>query len=222
MALCITDNWGNKNRFFSIRNITKDINASVPSEADRRRFVVTPWDLDTSLGGHYNGDCYDGNYTFFPLTTIFNNAPYPYGPILSDEEYMAILKQRWVEGRQGAFSPSSIHQKLEHYRDLFILSGAWKRMTNHYEGKKSSHRPKYVLDLNHEIDCIEKWYEGRFLELDEFFGITDGVDGIGTLYNSQKPTVKDQSPFFNLNGQKKHKGGKKGILVTQGKKYLLK
>lgn len=56
MALSIADNWGNKNRFLSVRNITKDINDPDAKEADRRRFVMTPWDLDTSLGGHYEGE----------------------------------------------------------------------------------------------------------------------------------------------------------------------
>ena len=55
MAFSISDNWGNKNHFFSVRNITKDIDDVEPTEAARRKFVITPWDLDTSLGGSYNG-----------------------------------------------------------------------------------------------------------------------------------------------------------------------
>lgn len=222
MALSISDNWGNKNRFFSIRNIHKDINATDLTEANRRRFVVTPWDLDTSLGGHYNGEYYDGKYSYFPLTNIFNNAPYPYGPICADEEYRAILKQRWIEGRQGAFSPSSIHQKLEYYRDLFVRSGAWKRMVEHFEGKKASQRPKYVIDLTREIECIEEWYDNRFLEMDAYFGITDSADCIDTVNSSQQPTANDPSSIFNLSGRKIHNGQKKGIYVAKGRKYLVK
>ena len=220
MALSISDNWGNKNRYFSIRNINKDIYSTDPTEADRRRFVVTPWDLDTSFGGHYEGECYDGKYTYFPLSTIFNNAPYPYGPICADEEYLAILKQRWIEGRQGAFSPSSIHRKLEHYRDLFVRSGAWQRMTDYFEKQKS--RPLYVLDLNREIEYIKEWYDNRFLELDEYFGITDGADGLGAVRNNRQPAANGQSPVFNLSGQEIPNGQQKGIYVAEGRKYLVK
>ena len=91
MALSIIDNWGNKNHFFSVRNITKDIDDADPTEADRRRFVITPWDLDTSLGGAYDGSCYDGTYTDWPLEVTFNTSPYPFYAITHDEEYNAIL-----------------------------------------------------------------------------------------------------------------------------------
>ena len=36
MAFSISDNWGNKNHFFSVRNITKDIDDVEPTEAARR------------------------------------------------------------------------------------------------------------------------------------------------------------------------------------------
>ena len=55
MALSISDNWGNKNHFLSVRNITKNIDDRDPSEAARRKFVLTPWDMDTSLGGSFDG-----------------------------------------------------------------------------------------------------------------------------------------------------------------------
>ena len=171
MALSIGDNWSNKNRFLSIRNITKDIDDADPTEADRRRFVITPWDLDTSLGGSYNGSFYDGTYSDWAPEDIAKNSPYPISPISSDEEYNAILKQRWIEGRLGAFSVNSVCTKLEGYRDLFIQSGAWQRMVEHFNAQQ--YRPEYVNDLEREIEYIEEWYKDRFRQMDTYFGIEE-------------------------------------------------
>ena len=89
MALSIGDNWGNKNHYLSVRNITKNIDDDNPTEADRRRFVITPWDLDTSLGGNYDGSYYDGNYSNWEPKDITKNCPYPISPISGTEEYKA-------------------------------------------------------------------------------------------------------------------------------------
>ena len=223
MALCISDNWGNKNRFLSIRNINKDINDSDPADSERRKFVVTPWDLDTSFGGHYEGKYYDGNYTEWPVNAIFNNTAYPYGFIYGDEEYLAILRQRWIEGREGAFSPSSINKKLELYRDLFLNSGAWQRMTDHFEAQKS--RPMYVLDLTREIDFIEKWYANRFREMDAYFGIkeSDTEDGITVSEELRvKSEESQQSAIYDLSGRRISNGLKKGFYIINNNKVAVK
>ena len=212
MALAIADNWGNKNRYLSVRNITKSVTDPDPIEADRRRFVMTPWDLDTSLGGRYDGANYNGNYTQWLIKDIFKNCPYPIGPVCNDAEYLAIIKQRWIEGRQGAFSPSSVNEKLERYRDLFLQSGAWQRMTEYFEGQKS--RPEYVLDLRQEIALVEQWYENRFLEMDAYFGITDGMDGMASMpLRSSNNTL-----WYTLDGRPiTGRPTQKGLYIYNGK-----
>jgi hypothetical protein len=170
MALSISDNWGNKNHYLSVRNITKDINDPDTTEANRRRFVLTPWDLDTSFGGAYDGSCYGGNYSDWPVSAASSNAPYPISPIVGDLTYQAILRDRWLVARAGAFSIDSINAKMERYRDLFIQSGAWQRMTDYFEARSA--KPKYVLDLAEEIALIEAWYADRFSEMDRYFNVT--------------------------------------------------
>ena len=183
MALSIADNWGNKNKFLSVRNIQKDIDDSDSTESNRRRFVITPWDLDTDLGGYYNGDYYGGNYSDWKVTEAVNNGgPYPFPYLGGDAEYNALLKQKWIEGRKGAFSCRSVFLKLEKYRDLFVNSGAWMRMTDYFETQKN--RPCYVLDLNSEIESIKVWYKARFKEMDKYFGvnaIAEDVNADGTV-----------------------------------------
>ncbi len=193
MALSIGDNWGNKNHYLSVRNITKDIDDPLPTEADRRRFVLIPWDLDTSLGGKFDGGYYDGNYSAWAVKNISSNALYPISAVIGDAEYKEILKKRWIEGRKGAFSIESVKAKLEKYRDLFIESGAWQRMVTYFDDQKS--RPKYVNDLTREIRLVEEWYEARFHEMDAYFGIEDGVNMI------MMPDYKEKA-IYDLFGRK--------------------
>ncbi|MBR4644301.1 MAG: CotH kinase family protein [Bacteroidaceae bacterium] len=223
MALCIADNWGNKNKFFSVRNITKNIDDPDPTEASRRRFVMTPWDLDTSLGGSYDGSYYDGNYTVWPITDVAKNPPYPISYVNDDAEYKTILKQRWIEGRQGAFSINSVFGKLEKYRDLFIKSGAWKRMTDYFEGQKS--KPKYILDLTHEIFLIEQWYVNRFLEMDDYFGIPRSpelIDNIESIQSNQQSIDNSQSFIYDIYGRRVSPQLKKGIYIINDRKVAVR
>ena len=196
MALSITDNWGNKNRFFSIRNINKDINDADPNESDRRRFVVTPWDLDTSFGGSFNGACYGGNYVEWPVDVLAINAPYPNSELQVDPDYLNLLKSRWITARSGAFSPTSVRERLETYCDLFIKSGAWKRMVNHFDSQNV--KSMYVNDLTEEIEYIMTWYVNRFQEMDIFFGITD-EDGVDRL--APNPS-RNGGEIYDLSGRK--------------------
>ena len=225
MALCIADNWGNKNRYLSIRNITKDINDVSQDEADRRKFVVTPWDLDTSFGGHYEGAFYDGSYNDWKVADAVNNGPYPFPFLQGDAEYQAILKQRWTEGRKGAFSPASVFSKLECYRDLFLGSGAWQRMTDYFDAQK--YRPKYVTDLGREISCLEEWYADRFRQMDAYFGIDESETEDFILIQNSRFKIQNWEGAYDLSGRKINSQLspvnchlKKGIYIVNGKKVI--
>ena len=52
---------------------------------------------------------------------------------------------------------------------MFIQSGAWARMVEHYDAQR--YKPKYVNDLTREINFIEEWYKDRFQQMDAYFGI---------------------------------------------------
>ena len=212
MALAIADNWGNKNHYFSIRNINKDINAADPDDANRRRIVVTPWDLDTSLGGNYMGLCYDGNYEEFPLDIFKKNAPYPFVYLIGDREFQTLLKSRWIQGRQGAFSINSVVRKLRKYRELFLKSGAWQRMIDRFGFQKNG--PMLVSDLTKETHLIEQWYANRFHEMDAYFGITDDIENITAETYSN-------TSAYNLSGQMVS-GRTKGTIIKNHKKYFVR
>ena len=163
------------------------------------------------MGGDYLGSKYGGNYTVWPVENVAKNAFYPISAIHGDSEYQDILKRRWQEGRKGAFSTTSINQKLEAYRDLFLKSGAWQRMIDRFG--VTSTGPMLVADLAKEIDLIERWYENRFREMDAYFGISDDI---------QDMTADEQNnSVYNLSGTVTS-SHTKGIIIKNHQKYFVK
>lgn len=210
MAFAIADNWGNKNHYFSIRNIQKDIDDADPTEAARRKCVVSPWDLDCALGGKYNGSAYDGNdYTdWAPQDVVKNGGFYPFSICQGETEYKELLKKRWAELRAGAFSKENINRRLEAYRDLFINSGAWQRMTEHYNAAKE--KPMYVDDLAKEIGLIENWYSQQFDKMDAYFG-TSGICNATTVDSKRNEAI------YSIEGIRLDKAPEKGLYIQGGK-----
>lgn len=169
-ALGIKDNWGNKNRFLSIRNINKDINAPEADDADRRRFTITPWDLDAAFGG------YEGKYSEFTLEMTMKNGTYPFSQCMGDSEYKELLRKAWVRGRTGALAVENVRRHLYTYRDLLLSSGAWQRMNDAFNERNS--KPCHAGDLASEVENAVAWYERSFHGLDTYFGITEGINRI--------------------------------------------
>lgn len=214
MAFGIADNWGNKNHYFSIRNIQKDIDDSDPTEAARRKCIVSPWDLDCALGGKYNGSAYNGNdYTnWSPQDVVKNGGCYPFAVCQAETEYNDLLKKRWEELRVGAFSKENINKRLEAYRDLFLNSGAWQRMTEHFNAQ--SEKPMYVDDLAKEITYIEEWYSQQYDKMDAYFNISAGITT--TTVNTER-----NNAIYSIEGIKLNKAPEKGIYI-QGGKLIMK
>lgn len=211
MALAIEDNWGNKNHYFSIRNMQKDIDDADPTEAARRKTFVSPWDLDTSLDGKYNGSAFGGNgYTDWkPADIVKSGGFYPFSVCQGQAEYGELLKKRWTQLRATAFSKESVNARLERYRDLFINSGAWQRMTEHFDSQK--YKPCYVEDLAQEIKYVEDWYARQYDLMDDYFGIATGITTVNE--NSQKAV----DAIYSIQGIRLSHAPAKGLYIQGGK-----
>ena len=204
MALCIADNWGAKNRYFSIQNITRT--------DEKGKFIITPWDLDTSLGGNYKGDRYDGNYSEWSMSEITKNPPVPLTACMSQPEFKALLKKRWIDGRSGAFAPDSVKLRMQEYADLFIGSGAWERTVN----ANNSH-DLTVKDLQKEITLIGEWYEKRFGDMDKYFNVTaEDISGVAFT-----PAEEKENAIYTLQGIRIKEIEHPGIYIVNGKKVRL-
>lgn len=212
LALSIVDNWGNKNHFFSIRNMQKDIDDPDPTEAARRKCLVTPWDLDCSLGGNYQGTNHSGTYTDWAVEALpANGGFYPFYVCQGQQEYQDKLKARWAEVRSTVFSTQSINARLEAYRDLFLNSGAWERMVKHFDAQ--SDRPLYVDDLAKEVAYIEEWYADRHDKIDRYFGIDPtGIENLRGRTDGSQPEA-----IHSLQGIRLKEAPLKGLYIQGGK-----
>ena len=112
---------------------------------------------------------------------------------------------------------ANVRSKLEAYRDLFLQSGAWQRMVQHFEAKKE--RPQYVQDLTKEINQIMVWYEARFREMDAYFGITDGVS-LNPESSNPKSSI---SKAFDFSGRfLLASPASTRLVIHRGRKYLIR
>ena len=214
LALCLGDNFGNKNHFFSIRNSANDINDSDAEKAAMRKVILSPWDLDTSFGGDYEGKFYDNTFNEWSVEdAVKTDGCYPLSVVQGNADFKNTLKARWTVGRTTAFAPENVNKRIDAYRDLFVNSGAWERMVDYWNTK--SDKPKYVEDLDKELTYIKEWYANRVAQMDDYFGIdADGIENVNADCNA---TV--DSAIYNLQGQRQNAVPAKGLFIVNGKKY---
>lgn len=208
LAFAITDNWGNKNKYFSVYNII--------GTGDETRFVLTPWDLDTSLGGHYNGDNYGGSYGNWPVRSAMNNCPVPISTIAGQADFKELLRNDWIRARWGAFAVDSVKERLQDYCNLFINSGAWQRTVELNSGNE-----KIVRDLQTEVDYIIKWYARRYELMDEYFG-TDDSSVPSELDNIISTSdINSSDIIYTLQGVRINHITQPGLYIINGKKMMI-
>lgn len=211
LTFCLGDN-GNKNEFLSIRNITKS-GEKEAEEYDRSRFVFTPWDLDASLGGRYDGEIYyDGTYNDSDIKDYRISQNAPFRNLLHDNEYLNLLKQHWSVAREGAFSAQNVKNKLDSYADLFTQSGAYAR-----EQAAWTHNNQLVKDLKKEVSYIEDWYTGHIEKLNEYLDMEHFTQDIVPLSIEQDQT----NAIYDLSGRRiSPNAAKTGFYICGKKKFF--
>lgn len=187
-----------KNSFLSIVNIN-----------DGHRMMITPWDLDTSLGGFWEGSYND--VVAFNETVLqvwaFERLWY-----LKDYGYQTMVADRWRTLRNTVLSDEAMFARLDDYASRFIESGAWAREYNKWNGNPVPLKE----NLMEEVEYAKKWYANNAVNMENviFYGIESGIAA---------PGVSDNAPadgnVYNVMGQKVAPGFR-GIVVRNGKKYF--
>ena len=192
-ALLLHDNI--KNRFLS----TPDITAG-------HRYLVTPWDMDISLG-FSPIDSLDG--TTANLHWLQVMAPYAR---ISDNEHYDFYRRvssRWEELRRGPLSPDSVMGRLDCYAQLLETSGAWQREREKWDGN-----PRRLAESPEEwLPEIREWYERN----------TKAVTYQLNVATTVVPVVNNafQKCTFDLQGRLTQKPTK-GVYIQDGKKVVVK
>ena len=199
MALHVGDN-AYKNTFLSVVDISKG-----------HRYLLSPWDMDQSLGGYWNGDY---NETTASINRYAHVAPFNRLAVKNMDGFRDMEACKWVEYYTTLFSCESIARRLDHYAELFTSSGAWKR-----EHEKWNGNPVPLKEcIADELEYVKDWYKKNYESLCTQFGI-DVPTGIISKASYSPST----NSIFTLDGRKMDEKAilRKGVYIVNGKKVIV-
>lgn len=205
-ALNIRDNML-KNTFLSTVNIE-----------DNETFLITPWDLDTSLGGEWNGDYYDELASF---SLVFGWAR-PYYRLYNEnvDNFIDDMRNKWEQLRKNVMSKENISTKIDNYAKMFIVSGAWKR-----EYDKWNNNPVPLEeDITNETSYVKDWYNRNFDNVTSIFNqATTQINNISNVSN-KNISVYDTNGILIYKGNKENmdKVKRHGILIIKNGNNVVK
>ena len=156
-----------KNAHLSVVNINKG-----------HRFLITPWDLDMSLGGSWDGSYND---TFITFDRIIKRLPFNKLIPNNIDGFMDNVKHTWLTLRSSLLLPENIDARLDKYSDAFLTSGAWEREYNKWNGNPVPLKQS----ITEELDYVKDWYRRSYKficnEFDtEEMGISDNLGPANT------------------------------------------
>ena len=203
-ALGIWDNaW--KNTFLSTPDIQKS-----------HRFLITPWDMDASMGGTWSGEHAPGRTSIHRYDTI---APYNRLRSLDVDGYRMRLVACWDTLRDKNLSYDSVTAQIDCYATAFTESGAWQRECSKWNGKPVP----LTEDINEELDYVKEWYQRNHDYLLDAL-LADVKTPIEDIYPEADTTnipPTAEIPLYDVSGKKipTHHPGRI-IVVTHHRKYL--
>jgi len=163
-AFNLQDN-GMKNMFMSFKNIQKT-----------NQCIFTVWDMDSSLGGYWNG-----NHNDIKADTTYATRVHLLSRLFSNNfcQFRDRVRVRWNELKENTLSYENVVARLNNYKDLFLNSGAWQREVSRWEGN-----PVTIENLENEVEYVADWYQRNMAYLDQILPPYEGeIDGIQTIFN---------------------------------------
>ena len=171
-----------------IDNNVKNTHFSCPDINVNETFLITPWDLDCSLGGLYEGSHYE-EYT--KITELTSNYLYYQLYVYNVDNFRGSMKERWQELLSGIMSPDNFKARLDAYAKRFKESGAWQR-----EYDKWNNNP-VPLDLDEELEYVKKWYVNNIAALNKVLGVI--ADDIPYVFQD---TDSYNIRMYNIDGKR--------------------
>ena len=154
-----------------IDNLYKNTFLSVPNIVGGHCYLLTPWDMDGSLGRLQKGVLND----VFSVVTRYNEIP-PYDRLYKDnmDGFVDEVKKKWLELQTTTFSIKHVHDVLDAYGTMFVSSGAWQREYNKWGGSVDV---PLAENLSDELNYVKGWYERNFANLCDIWGWRGDVNG---------------------------------------------
>ncbi len=127
--------------------------------------------------------------------------------------FIGKVKERYWQLRGTVFDADSLTARYKEHFDLLDSSGAVEREEARWSG--DTDLDGQTLDLASEQEYISSWIARRIPYLDVIFSTEDGIHEI----TAGKDCATGKT--FNLSGQAVD-GSYKGIVITDGRKYIRK
>ena len=191
-------------------NHLKNTYFSIVNKAKGHCMMVTPWDLDCSLGGNWNGAYNEDVATLGEILSVGLYKRLWYNNVRG---YQSEVAERWRELNNSVLSVEEFGKRVDAYAEQFIESGAWQR---EYDMWNNNPVPLQE-DLTKETEYIKDWYSRNYANLADniFKDIVSGIRSNVTTTPATSPTL------YNIMGQRVD-ATYKGIVVVGGKKAVQK
>lgn len=190
-----------------IDNNVKNTHFSCPDINVNETYLITPWDLDCSLGGLYEGSHYE-EYT--KISELTSNYIYYQLYVYNVDNFRESMKERWQELSLGIMSPNSFNSRLDAYAKIFKESGAWQR---EYDKWNNNPVPLY---LDEELEYVKKWYVNNIAALNKVLGVI--ADDIPYVFQD---TDSYNIRMYNIDGKRimSNPTGRR-IYIENGRKII--
>ena len=190
-----------------IDNNVKNTHFSCPDINVNETFLITPWDLDCSLGGLYEGSHFD---EYVKITNLTGNYLFYQMYMYNVDNFRESMKERWQELSLGIMSPNNFNARLDAYAKRFKESGAWQR-----EYDKWNNNP-VPLDLDEELEYVKKWYVNNIAALNKVLGVI--ADDIPYVFQD---TDSYNIRMYNIDGKRimSNPTGRR-IYIENGRKII--
>lgn len=188
-----------KNSYLSIVNINKG-----------HRMMITPWDLDCSLGGEWDGTYYNEPAN---LEKLMDVGLFRRLWLTNLRGYQTTVADRWrtLSANGGVLSAKAFDKRVDTYVRQIMESGAWAREYAVWNGNPVELKE----DLDLEADYIKEWYATNTANLAKvvFGGIESGISSVDDTRRGSDGTL------YNMMGQKVN-SAYKGIVISGGRKHM--
>lgn len=196
-------------------NNLKNTFLSIVDKNESKCIMLTPWDLDCSLGGNWDGTYYNypaTNQEILP-TRIFSRLWY--NNIIDYRNRVAVCWRNL--STNGILSKDGFNSRVDSYVEALTISGAWEREYSKWNGNPVALKKDLKEEADYVKDCDSHNYDNLYNSVFKNLGTTNIVD-IST--NKGQTTNMNNNTLYNIMGQKVG-ANYRGVVINKGKKFII-